>query len=240
MDQRILQIIQNHPELKSEFEEIYPELKENEDDRIRNRIICYLKQDIVEYPEREERINKMIAYLEKQKEQKPTPDWMPKFLDELRSKKNYFDWDEHRDIEGGILAIINWIAPTYFNEKEKEQKPSAHEDIAAAYQMGLAKGRNEQKPTEWSEEDEAKITFLERLIRYNVPEGQYGWVDGHKGGFVTKLEAIAILKSLLPQPRWKPSEEQLSQLQFALNVLEEKCGSVPNILWNLCDELKKL
>lgn len=62
--------------------------------------------------------------LDLQKEPKPTPDWMPKFLDELRSKKNYFDWDEHRDIEGHILAIINWIDPNYFDRKEKEQKPA--------------------------------------------------------------------------------------------------------------------
>lgn len=34
--------------------------------------------------------------------------------------------------------------------------------------------QKEQRPAEWSEEDEAKITFLERLIRYNVPDGQYG------------------------------------------------------------------
>lgn len=59
----------------------------------------------------------------KKGEQKPVPDWMPKFLDELRSKKNYFDWDEHKDIEGGILAIINWMNPNYFNEKDGKQKP---------------------------------------------------------------------------------------------------------------------
>jgi len=73
------------------------------------------------------------------KEQKSTPDWMPKFLDELRSMKNYFDWDEHRNIEGKILAIINWIAPNYFNEKEKEQKS-----------------------TEWSEEQEEPEYYQHR------------------------------------------------------------------------------
>ena len=61
--------------------------------------------------------------LEKQGEQEPVPDWMPKFLDELRSKKHYFDWDEHRDIEGCILAIIKWMNPNYFNGKDNEQKP---------------------------------------------------------------------------------------------------------------------
>jgi len=65
---------------------------------------------------------------EKQGEQKHVPYWMPKFLDELRSKKNYFDWDEHKDIEGGILAIIKWMNPNYFNEKDGEQKSADVEE----------------------------------------------------------------------------------------------------------------
>ena len=55
----------------ADLEEIFPALKQSEDERIRNRIICYLKQDIEEYPERTERIKEMLAYLERQKEQKP-------------------------------------------------------------------------------------------------------------------------------------------------------------------------
>lgn len=82
---------------------------------------------------------------------------------------------------------------------------------------------------EWSEEDEEKITFLERLIRYNVPEGQYGWVDGHKGGFVTKLEAISILKSL--RPSWKPSEEQMEILgRFNDPVLKSLYSDLQKLL----------
>lgn len=81
--------------------------------------------------------------IEKQGEQKSVPDWMPKFLDELRSKKNYFDWDEHKDIEGYIIAIINWINPNYFNEKDSEQKPT------------------------WSEDDERIVTALMEGFRYH-------------------------------------------------------------------------
>ena len=44
-------------------------------------------------------LNRVAKKDEKKAEQKPVPDWMPKFLDELRSKKNYFDWEEHKDIE---------------------------------------------------------------------------------------------------------------------------------------------
>ena len=58
--------------VKEDAEHFFPELAESEDERIRNRIIGYLKQDIEEHPERKERINEMLAYLEKQKEQSIT------------------------------------------------------------------------------------------------------------------------------------------------------------------------
>jgi len=96
-----------------------------------------------------------------------------------------------------------------------------------------------QPKHEWSEEDEKKITFLERLIRYNVPEGQYGWADGHRGGFITKLEAIAMLKSL--RPSWKPSEEQMKALLNAEGYLREgdQFDSAKSIA-QLYEQLKKL
>jgi hypothetical protein len=113
---------------KEALDVLIPELHESEDERARKGLIEALKASktvgelkfILPEPTREE----CIAYLEKQKE-KEIPKWMPKFLDELRSKKHYFDWDEHRDIEGSILAIIDFIAPDYFTEKDKkEQKPA--------------------------------------------------------------------------------------------------------------------
>jgi hypothetical protein len=61
---------------------IFP--KESGDERIRNRIIDYLKVDLEEHPEREKRINEMLAWLEKQGEQKPT--------DKVESKFHEGDW----------------------------------------------------------------------------------------------------------------------------------------------------
>ena len=53
-------------EIREAFETLIPELKESEEEIIRNRIIGYLKQDIEEHPERKERIEEMLAWLEKQ------------------------------------------------------------------------------------------------------------------------------------------------------------------------------
>ena len=127
-----------------DMEDMFPELKESEDERIRKDMIETIKKESKDFPSSviAEKSHTWIAWLEKQGEQKSVPDWMPKFLDELRSKKNYFDWDEHRDIEGGILAIIKWMNPNYFNGKDGEQEPADkvepkfHEGEWVVYECG--------------------------------------------------------------------------------------------------------
>lgn len=108
-----------------------------------------------------------------------------------------------------------------------------------SYQIGFRDGVASVKPAEWSEEDEKKITFLERLIRCNVPEGQYGWTDGHKGGFISKSEAISKLKSL--HPSWKPSEEQMEVLLSTQDMVRSS-GYQQNakVLASIYEQLKKL
>ena len=182
---------------------LIPELRESDNDRVR-QALCDIMRDMP-YMETELRahgltVEQAIAYLEKQKEQKPvepSDEELQRHQDELydfqvfaakQAKEHHIshvhDFEWHNFCEGLL---------SYFNEK--------------------------QKPAEWSEEDEKKITFLGRLIRYNVPDGQYGWVDGRKGGFVTKSEAISMLKSL--RSSWKPSEEQMIALKRSISYLSE-------------------
>lgn len=111
----------------------FPILKENEDERIIKNLRTCLHCGKTHGMVNDDEYLVCKNYLEKQKElsTKKTPAWMPKFLDELRSKNHYFDWDEHRDIEGSILAIIDFIAPDYFTEKDKkEQKPTEKQDYS--------------------------------------------------------------------------------------------------------------
>ena len=126
----------------------------------------------------------------------------------------------HRDITcEQILAYL---------EKQKEQKLIS---ISHCHEI-------EKPKPEWSEEDEKKIIFLERLIEHNVPDGQYGWVDGMKGGFVTKSEAISMLKSL--RPSWKPSEEQMKALSDACCIAFEEERDFHPSLSRLYHDLRKL
>ena len=57
--------------------------------------------------------------------------------------------------------------------------------------------KQEQKPAEWSKEDEQKIHFLSRLIEFQVGNGKYCF--GNRT--VSKQEAIEMLQSLRPQPQ---------------------------------------
>ena len=82
------------------------------------------------------------------------------------------------------------------------------------------------KPAEWSEEDEK---MLDRIITtLSLPpvydnkacEKMVGW-----------------LKSLRPQPHWKPSEEQMEILSYVMESRDDHCGDV---LCSLYNALKKL
>ena len=69
--------------------------------------------------------------------------------------------------------------------------------------------QKEQKPAEWSEEDEKMIEQIRRIV--------FG--DGSvKNGEREKIHDW--LKSLRPQPHWKPSEEQLNALRKARNTFD--------------------
>lgn len=266
---------------KAQMEIILPELAESEKVKTKIAIIQFFRDAA--------RGNTMVVnseaftewadYLENKEEQKPTPDWMPKFLDELRSMKNYFDWDEHRDIEGQILAIINWIAPNYFNEKEKEQKSiedaakEVTKDKESAEKFLKTAGivdengnlaeiyRSEQEPTEWSEEDEGKLSAVISLMKSTRA------VDP----FYDKMCLEGWLKSLRPQPHtvsrkdatkfsdleyergvkdglqhaenhhWKPSEEQMKFLDVSIAAaLDNKSSNLASGLITLRKDLEKL
>lgn len=106
------------------LEQIFPELKVSEDERIINRIISYLKQDIEEYPERKERIDEMLAYLKKRKEQKPA-EWNEEddelVEDLIKLAKYYSDTEDETEFK----PHISWLKalPERFNSRP-HWKPS--------------------------------------------------------------------------------------------------------------------
>lgn len=203
----------------------------------------------------------------KKVEQKPVPDWMPKFLDELRSKKNYFDWDEHKEIEGEILAIIKWMNPNYFNGKDSEQK------VEPKFKVGDIIRHKEQGCT-------CKITAIDTATaEYGVSEccgthlpfdfqdayelvEQNLWSEEdnkHIKSIISTIECskaqfpnspavlgaynsdLIWLKSLKERYTWKPSEGQMVALNCAITAASDNlvCLNVKD-LESLYEDLKKL
>ena len=155
---------------------------------------------------------------------------------------------EDERIRKGLIELIeNWNYPQElfttkqniiaYLEKQKEQEHPCdsaqfEEGFKTGYELGLRK-KEEQKPAEWSEEDEYRIRQIERIAQ--------------QAGCTQKLqeEIHDWLKSLRSRPKpsdnWKPSDEQreaapktclkgifdfddISQLELAANCYKEKKG----------------
>ena len=113
------------------------------------------------------------------------------------------------------LEIRNWL------EKQKEQKGSLRV-IKDASEWEKIK---EQKPAEWSEEDDGHIDAICRALTDNMSNI----------GFYTTETLCFWLKSL--RPHWKPSEEQMDALEYFLGNGGKYDEAA---LESLYDDLKKL
>jgi len=89
----------------------------------------------------------------------------------------------------------------------------------------------EQKPLEWSEEDEKQIRQIERIVK--------------NAGCTSKLQEKIHnwLKSL--RPSWKPSEEQMRALNYFIKLWgnsddQLEYTKIFNTVKSLRDELEKL
>ena len=199
-------------------QDIFPELRESEDERIINSIIAVLENDKKHYL-------KEIAWLEKQKEQMPV-----KVSHKGLHKGSLRDgvdmkWMEENVKDDYLEMAINVL------EHEK------YSILAKALRSFRERILHTSHLIEWSEEDEKNIYFLTRLIELYIKDGRYETGDGT----VTKPEIIKMLKSL--RPSWKPSEEQMGALNYAYCELFKREDIEHNILGplqRLCDDLMKL
>lgn len=207
------------------IEFLFPELKESEDERIMNFLIQHISEWIgcIEHDlkisskdlesEKELAMFKAgLAYLKKQKEQ-PTDAKSKRVIKAARSVlNNWLDGTDCPDVSGDFAELEYAIREYDGEERQKEQKPSAPEDIAAAYQMGLAKRRNEQKPVE--KQDYTDLNDMERAI--------------HRGFLAAGVEDVPVeiiketAKECLAQMKlaeW--SEEDEKALKIVTDVFKE-------------------
>jgi len=276
-----------------EFEAIQtliPELRKSEDERIREALVEYFSQPEDIDTIQGVRIEKVRAWLEKQKEQKSTtiPERIrPKFsVGDTVCRNGYVDHT--------VIEIYLWKDPVYvckndegleshisFSEQDKwekkEQKPvrclKAERDkwyicikdfyaggkkCASTGELIQAKGGmymmgredisewfrkayyDEIKSAEWSEEDEKMTDNIVSVLGQYI---DYKSVSGTGSGYATPRYAKEIdwLKSIRPQPRWKPSEEQMAVLLNAEGLMRANdYKENAKILAGLYNDLKKL
>jgi len=151
---------------------LIPELAESEDEEIRKEIISALKfaNDVGVY-------DKHIAYLERQKEQKPA----------------------------------EWI----------EDSVKFEEGFKTGRELGFREGVESVKPAEWSEEDELMRTVIIQTLERFAGRGTTGM-------------QIEWLKSLCPQPHWKPSEDERIR-KALIQYLKDYPVNLPNGLYSRYD-----
>ena len=118
--------------------------------------------------------------------------------------------------------ILAWL------EKQKEQVTDESDKIAAAYQLGRSDERKqkEQKPVEWSEEDESILNNITAYGYLNIDDLE--WLKDLPNRFSLRLH-------------WKPSEEQMNRLSSTIAKLRnDGFDYMAENLESIRDGLKKL
>lgn len=159
-------------------EYIFPELTESEDERILRVIseaVITFFSDYANDFEDEDR-DAALAWLEKQKEQKPA-------------------WSE--EDKKMLLSIINAFRNGTVSTIGQEQ-----------WLKNLPERFNLQSKPEWSEMDEDILNCCISSIE-EAKENRYAYKE--TDGDTSYDREIAWLKSLRPQPSWKPSEDELTK-----------------------------
>ena len=110
--------------------------------------------------------------------------------------------------------------------------------------MSQQEKQKEQKPAEWSEEDEKVYEYLKGGFEYatNNPELLTSRLSGKNNATIRDFKNfIDKLKFLRPQPSWKPSEEQMDRLSSIIAALrKDYCDDMADFLASIYHNLKKL
>jgi hypothetical protein len=106
--------------------------------------------------------------------------------------------------------------------------------------------QKEQKPSEWSEEDEAMIKSILFVLESYVSQSESASSPSLITSYPTYYKEIDWLKSLRPQPHWKPSEEQMEAFKSYIEEFQARAEAAVggwnnfDVMIRLFEQLKKL
>lgn len=190
---------------------VFPELKESEDERIRENIISWLKNiegqtiPINEY-------NSALAWLEKQGEQKEQQP--AEWSEDIKNWKNIVYY---------VLKEWNGIGQYLDNPELDEIAKELQKRYGYVSHIDTSK---------WSEEDERDIQEASEYLR----EYANNYVQGGNSKLYVQSLADRI-DSLRPQPHWKPSKQQMESI---LDAMIPATGNTLIYLNSLYEQLKSL
>lgn len=224
------------------MDEVFPELKECADERIRQMIGNTLRDAVISERISETSYREMSAYLEKQKEQKPAewkplPESMEALLLAIEGK-----WDAIKptgymsrrleDLYDGLVntfdvdeKYLSNLPKTEYTEKDIEEIKALKEKIDSSM---------ETKPAEWSEEDEALLKEIVSFFKDGTTKLQHD-LDLYAGFLENKL------KSLRPQPReeiYQSAKHDLA-IKFMNYLDENRPEGKMNLSNGECEDIDK-
>ena len=223
----------DHVLYEDDVVEIFPELKESEDERIRKAIIEHFEGSHSSmYPYKGFIKEQILAWLEKQGEQKPDDKVEPKFKigDIIRLKDgDGLEWTVEGVLNNGYYTIVCADRDDFIQLDDKWELV-------------------EQKPA-WSEEDEMHIRELESLVKQVWATAEY---ENDKNTIHKMSDLSFFLKTLKPQLKQELSEEDCNQIETIachldnignvamaeslLNIMDKYKSSRPQSTWKPSDE----
>ena len=235
------------------IDKIFPELKESEDEKIRKEIKELVMQPTWKTEKEFNRRKELIAWLEKQGEQKPA-EWSvfdAKKGDILSVDNCVLIVDSVSTFEGKPI-IESWYCadskkfygkgtsmPDRWNiEGMKPASPIEKNYLfkmmkEAGYEWDADKKelKNiEQKPAEWSEEDEKKLSVIIDVLQANFKP-----TERFCGYEYTNAELVSWLNSLKPQNQWISVEDALPKENgwyLTLNINSKNPTLADTCQWN--------
>ena len=134
---------------------------------------------------------------------------------------------EDEKIRKELIEFIQW------SEDRGMTRHDFHQAKRPAEWIDWLEKQKEQKPAEWSEEDEKMRNLA--IEWAETMSGQCSFVDMDSMDF---RKIATWLKSL--RPSWKPSKEQMEALQRAIDACESEWAYQDDELRSLLNDLNKL
>lgn len=248
------------------LETLIPELRESKDEKIRLFLIKKFSDLGEIWPEYSSKT--IISWLEKQKVQKPIEDVVKDITKNKESAIKFLKSAGIMDDNGELAEIYRSEQKSTDYDHEMWKNCEANFEGGKKEVIDHPEKYGLQKSAEWSERDKIIIegacnalkiyghTKLASMLESISPQPKQEWSEGDEILRVRTInrletlnfhgisgkeirESIDWLKSLRPQPHWKPSEEQMEALETAERWYSDNMGC-NFALVSLCEQLKKL